>query len=179
MKVGVALPPDPIDKDYNALFHSSPRPDLEDSDSFKPKPGNSNDKANPSCPSLSTSGKVKARIKNKKSRKGYLWFECGSCKNVAAILIRWQYEFECEKPIDLFEGIYLLLIIIYSKTQFAICNKHFLKLYVHLHIIVSKPTIMAIQVNQLWESHTSYSTLLEFVCNNRVVFPKNSFWNKH
>lgn len=52
--------------------------------------------------------------------------------------------------------------------QLALCNKYLLKLCICLYLIVSKPAIMTIYVNQLWEFCYSYLTLLEFVCNNQL-----------
>lgn len=56
----------------------------------------------------------------------------------------------------------------YSKAQFALWNKHFLKIFARLYLIIDKLVIMAIQV---WQSTMEVSfvlsNFLEFVCNKQ------------
>lgn len=58
------------------------------------------------------------------SKKKLQWSACRHCTNVDNITKTWREKVKCEEPINLQEGMYLLMAFTFSKLK--VCNRHFL-----------------------------------------------------
>ena len=104
-------------------------------------------------------------------KKRKTWSSCNHCRNLDAIPRAWQQEVKRNDPIDLHVGMCILLVFMYSQQQFGLCDVHFLKLCERVQLSGSKPAILSIRVNQLWEARSSHASLVQFVQNHREWFP--------
>ncbi|MCJ1343838.1 hypothetical protein MMC31_002035 [Peltigera leucophlebia] len=104
-------------------------------------------------------------------KKHKIWSFYNHCRNLDAILRAWQQKVKRNDPIDLHVGMCILSVFMYSQQQFALCNIHFLKLCKRVQLSGSKPAILSIRVNQLWEARSSHASLVQFVQNHQDCFP--------
>ncbi len=101
-------------------------------------------------------------------KKNPPWANCRHCTNFNDIPETWREEVECEEPIDLLQGMYLLAAFTFSR--FKICDRHYLLLCKRLQLVGTKPAVLAVRVKQLWNARADHLSLLEVVRNNRKWF---------